>query len=1196
MDFYEMLDQVLQLLRERGRVSYRALKRQFGLDDEALEDLKEAILFDHPEVQDQDGKGLILAVRSGTNQGAVPPAAPLPPRVQILDSSTYTPPHLAEKILRSRAALQGERKQVTVLFCDLANSTGMAEQLGAETMHDFLNQFFKHALNAVHHYEGNVNQFLGDGFMALFGAPIAHEDHARRAVLAALELRRRIDTWNRADERQQDSPFTLRMGLNTGVVVVGAIGDNLRMDYTAVGDTTNVAARLEAQAAPDQIVISETTHRLVEGYCRMRPLGTLVLKGKTNPVPTWELLAASDAVTRLDVELERGLTNFVGREPELQTLQGYFEQARSGQGRVVLMAGDPGIGKSRLLLELRRQVDATDAVWLEGHALSFERSTALYPLIDMLRRRFGIEEADAEATIVAKIEQARVWHGEALRADLPYLRYLLGADPGDENVRRMDPQLRRGELFQALRRFLLYAPKARPTVAVIEDIEWMDGATQEFLEVIDDSVETSHLLFVLTYRPGHVPQLPDRSWHVRLTLRPLETTHGAQVARTLLGVDHLPDNLASLLARKTEGNPFFVEQVIRSLQEAGTIRRVEDRCVVTGHVEDDIVPGTVLDVVAARIDRLAENQKTTLQLASVVGREFTPRLLARVEADRSDGLDTRLRELVAIELIQQQSLEPETYSFRNALTRDVAYNSLLTGTRQDLHRLIGEAIEEFEAHRLVEHSEALAHHFERAEVWDKALTYLAQAGQKAQQASALTEALDFHERALAVCERLGTGVDPAMPMSINTHIAEVHFLRSEFPLSVEAWQRVRDIAIRSGDRETEARALYKMGLGHHWSHEFERALECSERARTLALEIGSNSTVAASTFVTGWVHAVLGELEEATRRCSDAMRMSRDAGDQEQEGFCLFVLGQIQNWKAEYPDALRLLDQALGLGRTGNLPFLVAGVLWMGGIVRCGMGKYETALASLREALELSERPGDRAHQGRILNTLGWVCSELHDFEAALGHNQASIESAVEIGDPEIIRNASLNQGDTLLALGRLDEAEAHFEKVHESLQQRGTWGEDWMKWRYAEHLWHGLGELWLVRGDGEMALIYAKSCCEGAGKTGSRKNLAKGWRLQGQALLAQGHADEAEHALCQGLKICRDLGNPPQLWRTLQALGALHEEQDERGRAHAAYRDALDVIERMASPLQDSERRRIFLDAPLVRRIREGAARTTPA
>lgn len=1193
IDFYEMVDQILELLRGRGRVSYRALKRQFDLDDEVLEDLKEAILFDHPQAKDEDGRGLVWVGCSASDQDATPPAAFPASETGTRDPNMYTPPHLIEKILTSRAALQGERKQVTVLFCDMANSTSIAEQLGAEAMHDLLNQFFKLVLDAVHRYEGNVNQFLGDGFMALFGAPIAHENHAQRAVLTALELRHQIEAWNNARTRQSDAQITLRIGINTGTVVVGAIGDNLRMDYTAVGDTTNVAARLEGQAAPDQIVISESTYRLVEGYCQTRSLGTFDLKGKADPMLAWEVLAAFESVNRLDVEIKRGLTHFMGRERELQTLQNCFAQAQAGHGQMVFLVGDPGIGKSRLLLEFRQRIAATDATWLEGRALSFGSSSVFHPLIDMLKRSAGIEEAEADATVVTKIEQTLLSHSEALRSDLPYLRYLLALDPGDENVRRMDPQLRRNELFRALQRVLFHASELSPRVIVLEDIHWMDQATQDFLKVIADSITTSHVLFLLTYRPGYAPPFGERTYHTHLTLQPLSTKHSTQIARTILGVDFLPDELASLIDRKTEGNPFFVEQVVRSLQEVGAIRRVEDRCVLTRPIEDISVPETVQDVLSARFDRLEEAHKTTLQFAAVVGREFTRRLLVRLEVAQSDLLDTCLRDLTDIEMIREMNSEPDlSYIFKHALTREVAYQSLLVKSQQYLHRLIGETIEKFEVDHLIEHAEVLAHHFEQGEMWKKALTYLVQAGQKAQQASALKEALDFHARALVVCEQLGSAVDPET-MSIYARKGEAHFLRSEFLLSVESHRQVLEISRRNGDRAQEAFALYKMGLGYHWAHEFEEALQCSESAKALAQQIGAGSTVAASTFVIGWVRAVLGDLDEALRHCNDALRISREAEDEEQEGFCLWVLGQIRNWKGEYAQALRLLDQALHIGRTQNLPFLISGVLWMRGIILCGRGDYEKALASLEEALDLSERLGDYAHRGRILNTLGWVCGEFYDLEAALQYNQACLDASEEIGDPEVTRNAQLNQGDTLLLLGRLEEAEEHLEEVHESLQRHGTWGEDWMKWRYAQHMWHSLGELWLAKGDSEMALIYTGLCCEGAEPTGSLKNLAKGWRLKGQALLAQGRDEEAEQALRRALAISRDLGNPPQIWRTHQALGMLYEERGETGRSHAAYHEALDIIHEVATQLQDSERRHTFLDAQPVRQIREGTIRT---
>ena len=376
MTFDEVLAGVIELLQRDGRVSYRALKRRFALDDEYLEDVKAELIQAKRLAVDEEGAVLVWA-------GGTAPT-PVSARDEERTPLSYTPRHLAEKILTSRAALEGERKQVTVLFCDLANSTALAARLGPETMHSLLNQFFELALGEVHRYEGTINQFLGDGFMALFGAPIAHEDHARRAVLAAMGIRRRLQAEPTPLGQQYGVEVTVRMGLNTGLVIVGAIGDNLRMDYTAIGDTTNVAARLQQTALPGQIVLPEVTHRLVAGYCTTQPLGEISLKGKDEPVYAWEVVAVQETRTRLEVEAERGLTPFVGRARELQLLVDCFAQAQAGHGQVAFLVGEAGLGKSRLLLEFRQRL-GTDATWLEGHALSFGRSMAFHPVIDLLR-------------------------------------------------------------------------------------------------------------------------------------------------------------------------------------------------------------------------------------------------------------------------------------------------------------------------------------------------------------------------------------------------------------------------------------------------------------------------------------------------------------------------------------------------------------------------------------------------------------------------------------------------------------------------------------------------------------------------------------------------------------------------------------------------------------------------------------------
>ena len=794
MDFYELLDQVLDLLRQRGRVSYQALKRQFGLDDAYLEDLKVEIIKVHQLAADQDGAMLVWT--GGTTTG--PESAKAQERAPL----SYTPRHLAEKILTSRAALAGERKQVTVLFCDLANNTALAERLGPEAMHTLLNQFFELALGEVHRYEGTINQFLGDGFMALFGAPIAHEDHARRAVLAAVGLRQRLHAGPTPLGQQYGVEVAVRLGLNTGLVIVGAIGDNLRMDYTAIGDTTNVAARLQQVAGPDRIVLSEATHRLMAGYCTTQPLGELSLKGKAEPVRAWEVVAVQEARTRLEVEAERGLTPFVGRGRELQLLTDCFAQAQAGHGQVVFLVGEAGLGKSRLLLELRQHL-GTAATWLEGHAVSFGRSMAFHPVIDLLRRNFRLEEGDAEGTIIEKMAQGVLRLGEDLRPLLPYLRSLLAVDPGEAAVRTMDPQLRRAETFDALRRLLLRAAEVRPQVVVFEDLHWMDQATEAFLTFTMDSIPTGRVLCLLTYRPGYVHPFGDRTYYTRLALPTLSSADTVQMARAMLATEHLPEALQTLIIQKAEGNPFFVEEVVKSLRETGAMRREGDHYVLARPLDETVVPDTIQDVLMARIDRLEEAPKKTLQLAAVIGREFTRRLLDRL-ADIQERTEPYLQELKALELIYEKRLYPElAYMFKHALTQDVAYNSLLVQRRQELHRLIGLAIEELYADRLAEQYEVLAYHFARGEEWAKALEYFCQAAEKAAQAFATREAVALYDQALEAAGHLGAAVDAETLMAIHQAKANLYFVLSDFERARAEGERLLALARRAGDRVRE---------------------------------------------------------------------------------------------------------------------------------------------------------------------------------------------------------------------------------------------------------------------------------------------------------------------------------------------------------------------------------------------------------
>src|SRR5437867_4499574 len=637
--------------------------------------------------------------------------------------AAYTPKHLAEKILTSRSALEGERKQVTVLFVDVSGFTSMSEGLDPEDVHRLMTRAFELMLGEVHRYEGTVNQFHGDGIMALFGAPIAHEDHAQRAVHAALGIRKALDDYQEELQRKRWMSFQVRQGLYTGLVVVGSIGTDLRMDYTAVGDTTNVAARLQQAADRGRIVVSDGTYRLVEAYFYTRELAPLTLKGKSEPLKAWEVIATREGRTRLDVEAERGLTPYIARERELRLLFDAFDKAKAGHGQVVFIVGEPGIGKSRLLYEFRRQVDE-QATWLEGRCISFGRSIAIGPVIDMLRRTFRLEAGGAEGTIIKKVERAVVLLGEDLRPILPYLRYLLSVDVGDQTIVEMDAQLRRAGVFDALRRLLVRAAEIRPQILVHEDVHWMDKATEESLLSTADIIPTSRILHILTYRTGYTHAFGDRSYHTRIALNTLPGEASVAMAQAMLNTDSLPEDLKHLIVRKAEGNPFFVEEVVKSLQEVSVIRRDGARYVLTRHLDEIVIPDTIQDVIMARLDRLADLHGRT---------------------------EDFLTELKAIELIYEKALFPElAYMFKHALTHDVAYNSMLVQRRKELHRIIALAIEELYADRLTEHYEVLAHHFSKAEDRVRALDYLLKAADKSMKSFANRQALAFYYQACEV--------------------------------------------------------------------------------------------------------------------------------------------------------------------------------------------------------------------------------------------------------------------------------------------------------------------------------------------------------------------------------------------------------------------------------------------------------------
>jgi class 3 adenylate cyclase len=672
-----VLDQVLALLRQRGRMTYRTLQRQFQLDDDALHDLKDELLYAHPEVRDDAGRGLVWTGDAGTALAATSALVESPGQAPL----TYTPPYLAEKILTSRSALEGERKQVTVLFADLKDSTELIRGLDPEAAQQLLDPALQCMMAAVHRYEGTVNQVMGDGIMALFGAPVAHEDHAVRASYAALAMQATMRAYTDEVRRTRGLELRMRVGLHSGEVVVRAIGNDLHMDYSAVGETTHLAARMEQTATPGTIRLTPATLRLVEGLVQVNALGPVPVKGLVEPVEVFELVEASAIRRRLQAAATRGLTRFVGRETELAAVQQVLAWAEAGQGQVVALVGEAGVGKSRLVYEFVHSHRTQGWRVLESASVSYGKATPYFPVIDLLKRYAHVEDRDEPRTVRAKVTGHVLTLDAVLQDTLPALLALLDVLPEDSPFLTLDPPQRRQRTMEALKRVLLRESQEQPLLLVCEDLHWIDTETQALLNSLVERLPTARLLLLVNYRPEYQHGWGSKTYYLQLRLDPLPPGSAEAFLQALLGDDPSLAPLTHLLIARTQGNPFFLEESVRTLVETGVLIGARGVYRLAQAVESLQVPATVQAILAARIDRLPPEDKRVLQTAAVIGTEVPWSLLQAIADTSEEALHRGLGQLQAAEFLYETSLFPEhAYTFKDALTHEVAYRSLLQGT------------------------------------------------------------------------------------------------------------------------------------------------------------------------------------------------------------------------------------------------------------------------------------------------------------------------------------------------------------------------------------------------------------------------------------------------------------------------------------------------------------------------------------
>jgi class 3 adenylate cyclase/tetratricopeptide (TPR) repeat protein len=1183
MTFDDIFAQVLELLKRQGRVSYSALKRRFDLDDDYLNDLKDEILFTSPQIVDEGGRGLVW-VGEQESASAQPPVsgtpalASAPAADPAREPLSYTPKHLAEKILTSRSALEGERKQVTVLFCDLANSTPIAERLGPEHMHTLLNRFFELALREVHRYEGTINQFLGDGFMALFGAPLAHEDHARRGVLSALALQR---TLKEADlGRPYGVECAFRMGLNSGLVVVGSIGDNLRMDYSAIGDTTNLASRLQGVAEPGAILISESTSRLVHGAIRLEALQPVEVKGKTEPVPIYKVVGTLPRRSPIVSRSERTLSQFVGRERELATLEALFAQAEAGQGHVVGVVAEAGSGKSRLLYEFRQRLHAKQVTYLEGRCLSYGNTIPYHPIIDVLRHHCGITETDSPEAMTEKVRVALQEVGMEAEDSASYLLQLLGVKEGTESLAHFTPAAIRASTFDTLRQLSLKGSQQRPLIVEIEDLHWIDHTSQDYLAAFIESLPGAAILLLTTYRPGYRPPWIEKSYATQVSLHTLPPQHAVTIVHSTRQQQTLSARLEQVIIEKAQGNPFFLEELTRAVMAHGDTEASID------------VPDTIQGVLSARIDRLPEEHKRLLQTASVLGREFSPRLLEAMW-DGGGSLEPVLAELQRLEfLFARPGPEEACYVFTHALTQDVAYENLLMTRRQTLHAATGDALERLYRDGLGERAEALAHHFTRGAVWEKALAYLTRSGDKARQAYANQEAITFYTQAIEVGGRVTPALDDAQLLPVYEGRGRVWLLMRKNAAAIADFERMRQIARASGQLRQEGESLCRLAYAHYHTHAEDHlplVEHYAQEAQHLAQRLGDAQLLAQSLDRLGSVEQWRGNMEEADRTFTASLQLSRQGGNKDALVPTLRNLSTQAYWQGHFPPAIHFAQECVTLARDLHEGFDELLCLGMLSLACWSQGDYPQAFRVAHDVMTKARERHNMLNLGRMQNSLGWFFRELDAVSRAAECDHESADLGRTNGDANVEISALINLGLDYLALGQHARAFSYLEPTLDRVV-REAYGSH--RWRWQMRILIGLAELSYTTGDHDQALRYVEEGLKEAQRTSSRKYVAMGWVLRGKIAAKLGDSVLAGTELQHAFSLAEQLQSPSLLYPIAYDLGQWYESAGNERDAAALYGKAKATIDQMATAVEDEALRSTFLQSALVQEIHERAAR----
>jgi class 3 adenylate cyclase/tetratricopeptide (TPR) repeat protein len=1038
---------------------------------------------------------------------------------KIAKIQRYLPEGLTEKILSQRDRIEGERRQVTVMFCDMEGFTALTERLGPEEAYSIMDQVYEILIHKVHDYEGTVNELTGDGIVALFGAPIALEDAPQRAIRSAMAIHREMVKFSdrMGKERERIPPLRMRVGIHSGPVVVGTLGNDLRVEFKAVGDTVNLASRMEELAKPGTTYVTEEIFRLTEGLFRFEALGEKEVKGKEESFHVYQVIAPSTRRTRFDVSAERGLTPFVGRERELEILLDGFDRAKQGAGQAFSIVAEAGVGKSRLLYEFRKSVTNEDMTFLEGRSLSYSRGIAYHPVIDVLKSSYDIKEEDGASQIREKVEEGVKAIGADEATTLPYLLDLLSAEQKQIESIPVTPETRKARIIEALKGIVLKSSEIRPLIMAFEDLHWVDRSSEQVLKSLMESVPGARVLLIFTYRPEFVHTWGGKSYHSQLNLNRLSNRESLAMVTHLLSTEDLDRALEELILKKTEGIPFYIEEFVKSLTDLKIVERENNRYHLAKDAQEVSIPSTVQDVIMARIDSLPEGAKKVLQTGAVIDREFSYELLRRVTGLSEQELLSPLSGLRDSELLYERGVYPQsTYIFKHALTQEVAYNGLLSKRRKKIHENIGEAIEELYLEKLEEYYELLAYHYVRSDNKQKAVNFLDLANQKATGAQAMEEAKAHFDQAMEVLDTLpeiDENRERRISLLTNQWVVFFYLVRP---------QDYQDLLVRYESVVAEVKNPALLAA-------FYAALGTSQYQLALFDQLIRNSAKAAE------LYEVSGNVEDAAL------------------AYTYLALGHIQ--KGDLEKGLMIAESALSkIEERSNLS-VYARALTAASFAYSGLGLWDKAVRVGQRTLELAEEFSDYS----IMCQAGYLISFAHnqkgDLISAAEYGELAVQKAPTAAFKMFAR---IFLAWSWCRAGELEEAT----DVLESSLQRLRAGQN----RLGELICvRVLTEAYLLAGEYDKAMQTGKDSLELATRHGATIYVAWATRLLAEISLKYNPAEARSH-FEKAIHIFQQKKAENELALAYSGMGRYHKQQRNAEKAREYLTKALEIFERLGT------------------------------